>query len=292
MDVSVPRLKVRMKSQPGIQKSKSDHLIKQVEELKLNTNKRSRMSLAEEKKKSQLRTKSRLNTSWIDSLRDSPYAAPFKTPKHNRSKVMSRASSRTFTLPIPVAQEEGRTIASEDPPMSYAEQSSGAEVTATSSLQIDSSLPAPPIPVPPPFATFKFASTSNEKEISSSSYEPKANDPCSASALIKQKEEEVDQLLKKVEILTHDMKLKEEAFQGLKDEYYELQRKNAAIVEQVHSLNETIEENENISRTKISALQLENSRIKKELAEKRDELKTKESSDSGLNLQKTGQFVL
>ena len=72
----------------------------------------------------------------------------------------------------------------------------------------------------------------------------------------------------------------------------QLQRKNAAIVEKVHSLNETIEENENISRIKISALELENSRIKKELAEKRDELKTKESSDSGLNLQKTGQLVL
>ena len=165
-------------------------------------------------------------------------------------------------------------------------------MTATSSLQINSSLPAPPIPVPPPFATFKFASTSNEKEISSSSYEPKVIDPCSASALIKQKEEEVDQLLKKVEILTQDMKSKEKAFQGLKDEYYELQRKNAAIVEELHSLNETIEENENISQTKISALELENSRIKKELAEKRDELKTKEFSDSGLNLQKTGQFVL
>ena len=87
------------------------------------------------------------------------------------------------------------------------------------------------------------------------------------------------------------MKLKEEAFQGLKDEYFELQRKNAAIVEEVHSLHDTIVENEFVSQTKIHALELENSKIKKELAVKIAELQTKETNDSGLTLQKAGQFV-
>ena len=281
-----------MKSQPGVQKSKVDHLMRQVEELKLNTNKCSRMSLAEEKKKTQLRTKSRLNASWIDSLRDSPYVAPYQTPKSNQYKVMSKASSRRFTLPIPVAQQQedrNRTSASQDPPLSFAEQSSGEEVRATCSLQIGSSLPAPPIPVPSPFATFKFASTTSEKENSSSSSKPKAINPC--PALIKQKEEEINKLLKKVKIMTQDMKLKEEEFQGLKDEYFELQRKNAAIVEEVHSLHDTIVENEFVSQTKIHALELENSKIKKELAVKIAELQTKETNDSGLTLQKAGQFV-